>query len=68
MDAVVADAIFGTVSSSPIADVYGGAGNLYPDELTAISPAVDIFNYNGSAALVGGVRAQTASYKVVYIE
>jgi hypothetical protein len=67
LDAIAADGIFGGVTSSPIADVYGGSGNLYPDEFTAIAPAYDIFNYNGGSGANGGVRAQINGYKVVFM-
>ncbi len=64
--AVAADAVFGNVASSGINDVYGG-GNLYPDEITPANGGVAIFNYNGNAAKVGGVRANNGTYKLVYL-
>lgn len=65
LDAVTADGIFGGVASSAISDVYGG-GLLYPDEMTAVAPGVEIFTYNGGST-AGAVRAQNNGFKVVYI-
>lgn len=58
------DPIFGGATNSGINDIY--SGNIYPDEIDPIEPAVSIFHYN-SASKSGGVRVQTDDYKVVYI-
>ncbi|MCB0764578.1 MAG: Omp28-related outer membrane protein [Flavobacteriales bacterium] len=57
-----ADAVFGSVPNTTIANVFGG--NTYPDQITPIAPAVPIMRY--SATKIGGLRAQTANYKLVY--
>ncbi|MEO8590340.1 MAG: Omp28-related outer membrane protein [Flavobacteriales bacterium] len=56
------DAVFGTVANTTIIDAFGGF--TYPDQITPIAPAVPIMRY--SAAKIGGLRAQTTNYKVVY--
>jgi hypothetical protein len=44
LNANPADPIFGAVAQSTIVDVY--AGNMYPDQITALTGADVIFNYN----------------------
>ncbi|MBX7240324.1 MAG: T9SS type A sorting domain-containing protein [Bacteroidia bacterium] len=61
---VASDAIYGTMSPSAVVDAYGG--NMYPEELSVAGTGMAIFNYNGGAK-VAGVRAQEATYKVVYL-
>lgn len=63
---VTADSIFGNIANAPINNFYGGA-YFYPDQINvADSFATPIFKYaNGTS--IGGIRAQTANYKVVYI-
>ncbi|HRH38575.1 MAG TPA: Omp28-related outer membrane protein, partial [Flavobacteriales bacterium] len=56
------DLVFGNVASTTINTVFGT--NTYPDQITPIAPAVPIMRY--SAAKIGGLRAQTSNYKVVY--
>lgn len=56
------DAVFGTVADGTINDVF--AANIYPDHITPIAPAVGIIHYNDNG--IGGLRAQTAAYKLVY--
>ncbi len=58
------DPIFGGTPNSSISDIYNG--NIYPDEIDPVDPAVSIFHYN-SASKSGGVRVQTDNYKIVYI-
>lgn len=57
------DAVFGVVPNSNINNVF--AGNTYPDQITPIAPAVPIMRYN-SPTKIGGLRAQTATHKLVY--
>ncbi|MEO8069012.1 MAG: Omp28-related outer membrane protein [Flavobacteriales bacterium] len=59
-----ADLVFGGLTDGAIANVFGGV-NQYPDQITPIAPATAILNYN-TAAKIGGLRAQTTNYKVVY--
>lgn len=58
------DPVFGGVSNSAVANVFG-SGNTYPDEITPIAPASAILTYN-TTPKIGGLRAQTANYKLVY--
>ncbi|MGV9012409.1 MAG: Omp28-related outer membrane protein [Flavobacteriales bacterium] len=58
-----ADAVFGTVPNSSIANVFGG--NTYPDQITPIAPATSILTYN-TGSTIGGIRGQTDNFKVVY--
>jgi len=57
------DAIFGALPNGSIANVFGG--NTYPDQITPTAPATSILTYNATAN-IGGLRAQTANYKLVY--
>ncbi len=66
LNAVPTDAIFPDMATATINNFYGGT-YLYPDQInTADTSATVIFKY-GTSARVGGIRAQTANYKVVYI-
>lgn len=60
---VDADEVFGELANSTLANVF--AGNTYPEEITPIAPATAIFNY-GTTTKIGGLRAQTTNYKLVY--
>ena len=66
VDFIDADAVFGTVPNSSVAHVFGSSSYTYPDRITPIAPAVAILNYNTPANSIGGIRAQTGSYKLVY--
>ena len=59
-----ADGVFGGLPTTTISDVFGGS-NMYPEQITPIAPAVPIMKYNATAK-VGGLRAQTTNYKLVY--
>ncbi len=59
-----ADAVFGAVPNSGIADAFGG--NTYPDQITPVAPATGILYYNTNTAQVGGLRCDNGTYKVVY--
>lgn len=66
LTAVVTDAIFPDMASATINNYYGGA-YFYPDQInTADTIAKVIFKY-GTSARIGGIRAQTSNYKMVYI-
>lgn len=60
------DAIFGTIPNSNVAHVFGSSSYTYPDRITPIAPATAILRYNTPANSIGGIRAQTDSYKLVY--
>ncbi|MBK9275448.1 MAG: Omp28-related outer membrane protein [Flavobacteriales bacterium] len=57
------DVVFGGVPNSNINNVF--QGNSYPEEITPIAPAVPILRYNNPSK-IGGLRVQTATYKLVY--
>lgn len=59
-----ADAVFGAVPNSNIANVFG-SGYTFPDQITPIAPATGILTYN-TGSIIGGIRAQTSAYKLVY--
>lgn len=59
------DLVFGALANSPVSPVFG-SGTTYPDEITPIAPAGPILRY-GSTTKIGGLRGQTANYKVVYM-
>jgi hypothetical protein len=59
-----ADAVFGSVPNSGIADVFNN--NTYPEQITPIAPAVGILHYNSNTSQVGGLRCDNGTYKVVY--
>ncbi len=57
-----ADMVFGLLGNTTVANVFNG--NTYPDQITPIAPAVPVLRY--SATKIGGLRAETNGYKVVY--
>lgn len=66
LNAVATDAIFPDMATATINNFYGGA-YFYPDQINANdTTAKAIFKY-GTSARIGGLRAQTSSYKMVYI-
>lgn len=60
------DPVFGNLPNSSVAHVFGGSSYTYPDRITPIAPATAILGYNTPANSIGGIRAQTANYKLVY--
>ncbi len=58
------DAIFGTLGTSPVVDVYGG--NFYPDQINITGGSVLTFKY-GTSANNAGLRFTNGTYKMVYI-
>ncbi|MBU0488420.1 MAG: Omp28-related outer membrane protein [Bacteroidetes bacterium] len=66
VSANTADAVFGTVSTSTLVNVYGGS-NMYPDQISPVGNGVNIFNYLNNVAKPAGVRATDGTYKVVYL-
>jgi hypothetical protein len=59
-----ADAIFGGVPNSAVANVFNN--NTYPEEITPIAPAVGILHYGTNVNKIGALRCNTGTYKVVY--
>ncbi len=60
------DEVFGNVPNSNVNNAFGSSAYNYPEEFTPIAPAVAIMNY-GTTNKIGGLRAQTANYKLVYL-
>ncbi len=65
LQAISGDVVFGDIPSTTITDVYDG--NMFPDQITPRDGAISIFNYNGSASKISGVRKNSGTYKVVYL-
>ena len=66
INAVTTDAIFPDIATATVNNYYGGT-YFYPDQIgLADTLAKTIFKY-GTSARIGGLRAQTATYKMVYI-
>ncbi|OQA01716.1 MAG: hypothetical protein BWY70_00282 [Bacteroidetes bacterium ADurb.Bin408] len=59
------DPIFGTLSSSPITDVYGG--NMYPDVISAKPFSFPVFYYNTDSTKLACVRSNSTIFKSVYL-
>lgn len=59
------NSIYVPSGNSAIIDVH--SGNIYPDELEPLGNAVTIYNYNGNANKVGGIRVDENGHKVVYM-
>lgn len=58
------DEVFGGLADAAIANAF--SGNTYPDQITPRAPATAIFKY-GTTEKIGGLRAQTANHKLVYL-
>jgi len=66
INAVTTDAIFPDIATATVNNYYGGT-YFFPDQIgLADTLAKTIFKY-GTSARIGGLRAQTATYKMVYI-
>jgi hypothetical protein len=59
------DGVFGEAQVSAINDIYDG--NIYPEEIDPVEPAVAIYHYNTNETKVGGIRVEENGHKVVYI-
>ena len=59
------DAIFADIAGGTINNFYGT--NFYPDQINVADTSASVIFKYGTSARVGGIRAQTANYKVVYI-
>ncbi len=64
--AITSDPVFGACGSSAIFDFYGG-GAVYPEEVSPNNGGIPIFTYNNDSNAIGGMRAETDNYKMVYI-
>ncbi|NVO03357.1 MAG: Omp28-related outer membrane protein [Bacteroidetes bacterium] len=61
------DPIFGTVGTSSITNVYGGA-YFYPDQIDTVGFGLPIFYYgNNTPKKISAVRAEDGTYKTVYL-
>lgn len=63
LNAVTTDPLFGAVAQSTIVDVYGG--NMYPDEINALTGADVIFKYQ-VATKNGAIKYQAPDYRAIY--
>ena len=54
------------MTSATINNYYGGA-YFYPDQIDAFDTIAKVIFKYGTSARVGGIRAQTANYKMVYV-
>ncbi len=58
------DEVYGLIPQSSVVDMY--SGNMYPEQITATAGGLQSFYYNAAKTKCGAVRAETATYKVVY--
>jgi len=65
MTPVNSDLVFGTLDTSAITNVYGGA-YFYPDQIDTVGGSLPIFYYNSNLTKMGGLRATNGTYKIVY--
>jgi hypothetical protein len=66
MTPLSSDLVYGTLDTSAIVNVYGGA-YFYPDQIDTNGISLPIFYYNSNLTKMGGLRATNGTYKVVYI-
>ena len=59
------DEVFTDISSTVILDVHGG--NIYPDQINPIEPAVSIYHYGTNVNKSGAIRVEENGHKVVYL-
>jgi hypothetical protein len=64
LTAVTTDSIYGQAGNSTITDVY--SGNMYPDQIDTLSPAVPTFLYKNNNAKRAALRVEKNNYKAVY--
>jgi hypothetical protein len=60
------DPLFGSLGSSSIENIYGGA-NIYPDQIDPIPGSFGILHYGNDETKFGGARIEHNGFKVVYI-
>jgi hypothetical protein len=65
LTANTADTVYGEAGISVISATYG-SGNLFPDEISAISPATTIFYYKNNTAKQAALRCEADTFRVVY--
>jgi hypothetical protein len=61
---VAGDFLFEGIGSSSFNAIYGT--NIYPEELSGTNGGIPVFKY-GTGSKIGGIRAETDNYKVVYL-
>lgn len=59
------DEVFIDIESTVILDVHGG--NIYPDQINPIEPAVSIYHYGNNVNKSGAIRVEEDGHKVVYL-
>ncbi len=63
---VVTDPIYSDIPSATINNFYGGQ-YLYPDQIDVNDTLAKVIFKYATSARIGGIRAQTANYKIVYV-
>jgi len=58
------DPIYGTVVTSNVVDVNGG--NMYPDQISPLQNATEIFYYNTAKTKIGAIKSTKDDSKIVY--
>jgi hypothetical protein len=66
LNTVTTDPIFSTIGNATINNYYGGT-NFFPDQINVADTSAKVIFKYGTSARIGGIRAQTADYKLVYI-
>lgn len=67
VSAVSKDQVFGTSPAFKVADAYSYGYYLQPDIIEPASGGQAIFRYNNDDTKIGGIRAETPQYKMVYL-
>ena len=57
--------VFKDIEGSIIVDVHGG--NIYPDQINPIDPAVSIYHYGTNVNKSGAIRVEENGHKIVYL-
>ena len=57
--------VFTDISSTVIIDVHGG--NIYPDQINPIDPAVSIYHYGTNVNKSGAIRVEENGHKIVFL-
>lgn len=65
LNANTTDAIYGTLTSGPLANVYGGT-NFFPDQISVTTGGTPTFYY-GTGTIVAGIRSTVPVYKTAYL-
>ncbi len=58
------DDIYGAIPQSAVVDVFGG--NMYPEVISALDGAVNVFYYDAAQTKAAVVKADNGNYKMIY--